>query len=124
MPIVPSHVEIDEIKEKHIESERIDTKSKHIIPYKDWEIKQKSVPVYEIPIEYCKYRLENGRIKTQILTHVKLKGKLNPNDDETQKVISEYLGKSDPTKNEDLKKSLDFPVASRLWPGLGGARVA
>ena len=106
MPMVPSHIEIDEIKEKHIESEKIDTKSKHIIPYKDWEIKQKSASVYEVPIEYCKYRLDNGRIKTQILTHVKVIGKLKPNDDETQKVISEYLGKSDPKTNEDLKKIL------------------
>mgnify|MGYP005640712045 FL=1 len=106
MPMVPSHIEIDEIKEKHIESEKIDTKSKHIIPYKDWEIKQKSASVYEVPIEYCKYRLDNGRIKTQILTHLKVIGKLKPNDDETQKVISEYLGKSDPKTNEDLKKIL------------------
>ena len=106
MPNVPSHVYIDEVKEQHIEKVKIDTNSKYIIPYKDWEIKQKALPVYEVPIEYCKYRLDNGRIKTQILTHIKLKGSLNAESDDTQKIISEYLGKSDPKTNDDLKKIL------------------
>ena len=106
MPNVPSHIHIDEVKEKHIEKVKIDTNSKYVIPYKDWEIKQKSLPVYEVPIEYCKYRLENGRIKTQILTHIKLKGSLNAESDDTQKTISDYLGKLDPKINEDLKKIL------------------
>lgn len=106
MPIVPSHIHIDEVKEQQIEEVKIDTKSKYIIPYKDWEIKQNSQSVFEVPIEYCKYRLENGRIKTQILTHEKLKGSLNAESDDTQKIISDYLGKSDPKTNEDLKKIL------------------
>ena len=55
MPNVPSHIHIDEVKEKHIEKVKIDTNSKYVIPYKDWEIKQKSLPVYEVPIEYCKF---------------------------------------------------------------------
>ena len=106
MPNVPSHVYIDVVKERDINKVKSDTKSRHVIQYKDWGIKQKTLPVYEVPIEYCRYRLENGRIKTQILTHTKLKGSLNEASDDTQKIISEYLGKSDPKTNDDLKKIL------------------
>ena len=106
MVFVPSYIEIDRIVEKHIDGVKVDTQTTTIIPYKDWESKQKSLKVYEVPIEYCKYRLENGRIKTEIITHEKLKGKLDPNDQDTQDIISNYLSKSDSSKNEALKKIL------------------
>ena len=106
MVFVPSYIEIDRIVEKHIDSVKVDTQTTTIIPYKDWESKQKSLKVYEVPIEYCKYRLENGRIKTDILSHERLKGKLDPNDQDTQDIISNYLSKSDSSKNEGLKNIL------------------
>lgn len=106
MPSVPAFIEITEIKEKDIEDNKIDTGSTYVIPYKDWERKQKPSKVYEIPIDYCKYRLENGRIKTEILSHIKVKGKLIAKDDEAQKIISDYLGESDRKTNEDLKRIL------------------
>lgn len=106
MPDVPAQIKIDVVLEKHIEKVKIKTDTTYVIPYKDWEVRQNSMPVYEVPIEYCKFRLENGRIKTQILTHEKTKGKLDANSDHAQKVISEYLEKLDPKTNEDLKKIL------------------
>ena len=106
MPTVPAFIEISEIKEKDIEENKIDTGSTYVIPYKDWEMRQKPSEVYELPIQYCKFRLENGRIKTEILSHIKVQGKLKANEDETQKIISDYLGKSDRKTNEDLKKIL------------------
>lgn len=105
MPDVPFQIHIDEIKEKHINEVKINTGSSYVIPYSNWGERQISKPVYEVPIEYCKFRLQNGRIKTQILTHEKIKGVLEDNDD-TQKIISEYIGKLDPKTNESLKKIL------------------
>ena len=71
MPNIPSQIPIDKIKEEHIKTIKKSTEATHSIPYRDWEKKEKQQPVYVIPIQYCKYRLENGRIKTQILTHEK-----------------------------------------------------
>ena len=76
------------------------------IPYKDWKTGKKLADVWKIPIEYCKFRLENGRIKTEIISHQKLKGVLDPDQEEVQKIIHGYLGKSDPSKNKILKEAL------------------
>ena len=63
MALIPTLIEIDNIDEKAIEDAKIETQAKHVIPYKDWGTKAKSLDVFEIPIEFCKYRLENGRIR-------------------------------------------------------------
>jgi len=106
MPLVQTLIEIDEINEKEIESVKIDTKAKYVIPYKDWGTRQTNSDVFEVPIEFCKYRLENGRIRTEILTYEKLKGKLNSNEQNTQEIIHRFIGESDKKKNSDLKKIL------------------
>jgi hypothetical protein len=106
MPQIHRQIEIDEIKEADINKVKIDTKSVHIIPYKDWQIRQNASKVYEMPIEYCQYRLENGRIKTEIKSYETTKGLLDAKEDSTQKIIHEYLSASDVTKNENLKKIL------------------
>ena len=103
---VPAYIEINKINEEDINSVKIDTQAKHPIPYKDWAIRQKPCPVYEVPIEYCRYRKNNGRIKTEILTYEKLKGELIEDEANTQEIISEFLSKSDAKKNSDLKKIL------------------
>ena len=38
-------------------------------------------------------------LKHQILSHEKIKGSLDKNSDETQKIISDYISKSDPKKS-------------------------
>ena len=106
MTIVQSQIEINPVKEKDINSVKNPTGAKFVIPYRDWKIKDKKSEVYEVPIEYCKFRLENGRIKHQILSHEKIKGTLDRDSDDTQKIISDYISKSDPKKNQDLKKLL------------------
>jgi len=103
---VPAYIEINEINEKDINNVKIDTKSTGVIPYKDWGRKEKASSIYEVPIEYCKYRKNNGRIKTEILSYEKLKGQLITEDKNTQDIISDFLSKSDSKKNEDLKKIL------------------
>ena len=106
MALIPTLIEIDNIDEKAIEDSKIETQAKHVIPYKDWGTKAKSLDVFEIPIEFCKYRLENGRIRTEILTYEKLKGKLISNEQSTQEIIHKFIGNSDKKKNSDLIKIL------------------
>lgn len=97
---------ISKVDEETINKYKISTTSTAIIPYKDWKQNSNSKPVWKVPIEYCKYRLENGRIKTEILTHEKLKGTLDPNSQQTQNYIADYLRESDPSKNKDLRELL------------------
>ena len=108
MVSVPAFVEINEISEKDISDLKQDTGSTTVIPYKDWGLKQKPCTVYEIPLEYCKYRLENGRIRTEVLSYEKLKGDLKVDEEKqtTQDLIHSFLSSSDRKKNEDLKKIL------------------
>ena len=106
MALIPTLIEIDNIDEKAIEDAKIETQAKHVIPYKDWGTKAKSLDVFEIPIEFCKYRLENGRIRTEILTYEKLQGKLISNEQSTQEIIHKFIGNSDKKKNSDLIKIL------------------
>ena len=98
MALIPTLIEIDNIDEKAIEDSKIETQAKHVIPYKDWGTKARSLDVFEIPIEFCKYRLENGRIRTEILTYEKLKGKLISNEQSTQEIIHKFIGNSDKKK--------------------------
>ena len=56
MTIVQSQIEINPVKEKDINSVKNPTGAKFVIPYRDWKIKDKKSEVYEVPIEYCKFR--------------------------------------------------------------------
>ncbi len=103
---VPKFEEIYEIGESDINKVKEDTKETIVIPYRDWAKKQTAVPVYKVPIEYCKYRVNNGRIITQVQTYLRNKSPLDPHSEQTQKIISDFLGETDQTQNENLKKIL------------------
>ena len=100
MVSVPAFVEINEISEKDISDLKQETGSTIVIPYKDWGLKQKPCTIYEIPLEYCKYRLENGRIRTEVLSYEKLKGDLKVDEEKqtTQDLIHSFLSSSDRKK--------------------------
>ena len=76
MPNVPAQIFISEGLEKRIDGIKSDTGSKTLIPYRDWETLRKNQTIYNLPVDYCLYRLDNGRIKTKILTYEKKEGKL------------------------------------------------
>jgi len=92
--------------EKAINDAKGDPTGEEQIDYKMWKQDGKSQPVYRLPIEYCRYRAENGRIKTETLTHATREKKLDDFSSEDQEKIAGFLEKSDPTKNDELMKSL------------------
>jgi hypothetical protein len=104
--LVPKFQEINLISESDINKVKEDTKETVVIPYRDWAKKQTAVPIYKVPIEYCKYRVNNGRIITQVQTYIRNKAPLDPNSEHTQQIISSFLGETDQTQNENLKKIL------------------
>ena len=77
--LVPKFEEINEISENDINKVKEDTKETVVIPYRDWSKKQIAIPIYKVPIEYCKYRVNNGRIITQVQTYLRNKAPLDPN---------------------------------------------
>lgn len=92
--------------EKAISIAKGDPIGEDTIEYKDWKKTGKKSPIYRIAIEYCRFRSENGRIKTETLTHATREKPLDDLSSEDQKKIASFLEKSDPAKNEELMKSL------------------
>ena len=76
------------------------------IPYSDWKEKNKVSNVFQLPIEFCFFRKDNGRIRSEVLSYEKEHGPLEKKDEETQKKLMQFLQESDGKQNTELKKYL------------------
>ena len=103
MAKVEPHIHIDKIKEETIKKERVPLNTTFDIPYRNWQGK-KAPNVYQVPLEYCKFRKENGRIKGEVLSYEKTQAELDPDDENSQKIISDFLFEKDKKQNENLVK--------------------
>jgi hypothetical protein len=107
MPYINAPLYIDKILEEHV-SANLDNSAgltTNKIPYRDWEGKEPR-PIYKLPLSYCKFRVDNGRIRGRVKTYEKKIGILKPDDDQTQLEISKFLEQQDPTENNALKSLL------------------
>lgn len=99
--------EINKITEDNIKSVRSDTGEVAIIDYRNWKTIQKKQPVYKVPIEFCLFRTDNGRIMTEVLSYTTISGSLEDrNDQKVQEIISKFLSEKDKEKNKELKSYL------------------
>ena len=106
MPEIRATITIDKILESHIQSKLEDTGSRtNQIPFRDWEGKV-TKEIFRLPIEYCKFRINNGRIRSRVKSHEKTKGQLLLGDEGAQKIIFQFLAEQDPTENNALKSLL------------------
>lgn len=106
MPEIRATITIDKILESHIQSKLEDTGSRtNQIPFRDWEGKV-TKEIFRLPIEYCKFRINNGRIRSRVKSHEKTKGPLLLDDEGAQKIIFQFLAEQDPTENNALKSLL------------------
>ena len=106
MPQIKATITIDKDLEKHIDSKKEDTGARtNQIPFRDWEGKT-TKEIFRLPIEYCRFRIENGRIRSRVKSYEKTKGPLLAGDENAQKIIFEFLGEQDPTENNALKSLL------------------
>jgi len=62
--------------------------------------------VYLVPIEYLRFRKDNGRIASDVLTYEARKGVLNETSDYGQSVLRGFLARKDPEKTSELKNSI------------------
>lgn len=60
--------------------------------------------VYNVPIGLLRYRKENGRICSSVLSHERAVGILNDTDPTAQDKIAEFLRAKDPEKTDELKQ--------------------
>mgnify|MGYP001557787076 CR=1 FL=1 len=62
--------------------------------------------IWVVPVELLRFRKDNGRISSDVLSHEKNYGPLSETNDDDQKVLGEFLSKKDAEKTKDLKNSL------------------
>ena len=100
-------IKIDQASEADIKSQAHKIKGATFqIPYSDWKEKNKVSDIFELPIEFCFFRKDNGRIRSEVLSHEKEHGPLTLKEEETQKILMRFLKESDSKQNTELKKYL------------------
>ena len=69
--------------------------------------KAKSMPVYEIPVEYLIFNQYNGRIGTFIKTYEKQHGPIDASTKEGEKIIIDFLWNSKKSRNKETQRDID-----------------
>jgi hypothetical protein len=64
-------------------------------------------PIESVPIGLLRYRKDNGRIASDVLSYEKMYHLLDEKDQEAQKILQEFLRKKNPDKTEILEKSIE-----------------
>jgi hypothetical protein len=106
MPEIQAKVFIDKVLEEHIKEKLTNPiNTIRTIPFRNW-LTEEARKVFRIPTEYCLFRKNNGRISTKINTYETTKAELVSDDEKTQKIIFDFLGREDPTENRALKSLL------------------
>ena len=75
-----------------------------VINFRDDLQSHRERPVYNVPIELLRYRKENGRICSSVLSHERAVGPLNDTDQEAQDKIATFLRDKNPDKTNELRQ--------------------
>ena len=102
--ITDQKIVINKNFEQAINDVKSPTGDKASIPYRDWMEERKQVEVFKVPIEYCRYRLENGRISIETSSYSVTTKPLDQDSPEDQEKIADYL--NDDKKNNEILKTL------------------
>ena len=62
--------------------------------------------IYLVPIEILRFRKDNGRIASDVMSYEKINGRLDETLKETQDIVRKFLKEKDEEKNITLKKSI------------------
>jgi hypothetical protein len=102
---IDDRASIDEQKKQNIIESRIEF-SEHIIPFRDDRIRQHKRKSWKVPLELLQFRKNNSRIRAEVLTYEKSLGTIDQDTEDGQKILGDFLTKSDPERMEDLKQLL------------------
>lgn len=81
--------------------------SQDLIDFRNDRKAQKPRDVWFVPLGLLRYRKENGRIASDILSYEKNRGRLDDTSVEGQEIIRKFLEEKDVTKTEELKKAIE-----------------
>ena len=75
-----------------------------VINFRDDERVHRERPIYNVPIALLRYRKENGRICSSVLSHERAMGPLIDTDQDAQDKIATFLREKDPEKTDELRQ--------------------
>lgn len=76
------------------------------IPFRDDKVTNKVRNAFKIPIELVRFRKDNGRIASDVITYENSKGELNETTDYGQAILKRFLEQKDPEPTLDLTNSI------------------
>ena len=77
--------------------------SKTVIDFRNWKRDGVEREIYNVPLDLLRYRKDNGRIASNVLSYVREIGPLNETDKECQDKLAEFLIEKDPDKTQELE---------------------
>jgi|TARA_Y100000031_G_C8239473_1_gene395001 hypothetical protein len=94
---------IEDYKVRILQAREIDEPpEKEIINFRRDISEENKRTVYKVPLEYLRYRLNNSRLNAEVLTYQKSNEVLSETNDNHQKMVGEWLAKSDPDNMDRL----------------------
>ena len=81
--------------------------SQDLIDFRNDRKAQKPRDVWFVPLELLRYRKENGRITSDVLSYERTHGRLDDTTVEGQEIIRKFLEEKDVKKTEELKKAIE-----------------
>ncbi len=79
---------------------------KTVINFRDDRDVGRERDIWDVPVGLLRYRKDNGRISSDVLTYERFHGKLDEKSETAQMIIRDSLLQKDPEKTEQLKRSI------------------
>lgn len=96
---------IDDFQKEIIRRKRkLSPRQKRAIPFRTELHDRYERDVFNVPLELLRYRKENGRICSSVMTYEKQVGTLQDKNPKAQEILAKFLREKDPEKTEELKK--------------------
>ena len=77
--------------------------SKTVIDFRSWKRDGVEREIFNVPLDLLRYRKDNGRIASNVLSYERGSGHLRETDQESQKKLAEFLEEKDPDKTIELQ---------------------
>ena len=89
-----------------IANSKIEIPNDRPIKFRDDKVTSKIRKAYKIPLDLLRFRKDNGRIASDIMTYEKDKGELNETTDFGQSEIKRFLIRKDPDPTKELTNQM------------------
>lgn len=80
--------------------------TKHVIDFRNERADNFERDVLVVPVEILRFRKDNGRISSDVLSYEKNYNLISETEEEDQKLLGKFLYEKDPQKTEELKNSI------------------